>query len=72
MFVQFRSDVDRSGLDGGEEHLCVVWALSMCQNGEKELHTGNTRLLDVYEVWLKHAFRCLEPLLADLNDTTIR
>jgi len=37
----------------------------------QKLLTGNTRLLDVYEMWLEHAFWCLEPLLADLDDTAI-
>ena len=38
----------------------------------KELLTGNTRLFDIYEMWLEHALRCLEPLLTDLDDTAIR
>lgn len=45
------------------------WALR--QNGEESL-TSNTRLFDVYEMWLEHAFGRLEPLLTDLDDTAIR
>ena len=37
-----------------------------------KLLTCNTGLLDVYEMWLENALWCLEPLLADLDDTTIR
>ena len=71
MFVQFRSSVDRRGLDGSEEHLCGgVWR--SVSTGGWELLTGNTGLIDVYEMWLEHALWCLEPLLANFNDTTIR
>lgn len=38
--------------------------------GAKAL-TSNTRLLDVYEMWLEHTLWGLEPLLADLNDATV-
>jgi hypothetical protein len=57
-------------LDGGEEHLCRG-VLGIVLEWRKELLTRDTALLDVYEVWLEHALWCLEPLLADLNDTAI-
>ena len=70
MFVQLRSNVDRCGLDCGEEHLCGGIGRSAGMEGE--LLTGNTGLFDVYEMWLEHALRCLEPLLTDFDDTSIR
>ena len=45
------------------------WVFGLNWSG-REL-TSNTGLFDVYEVRLEHALWCFEPLLADLDDTTI-
>jgi len=55
-----------------EKSISVWEVLGVVLKWGKKLLTGNARLFDVYEMWLEHAFRCLEPLLADLNDTAIR
>lgn len=55
-----------------EKSISVWDGLSIGRAREAKLLTCNPRLLDVYEMWLEHALWCLEPLLANLDDATIR